>query len=98
MVVIVSTSVKINLESKKKLEELQALLTLKLGRKISQHEILDALIKLGASSIDELIKHFSGVELPLSPDKIEKVLSLPRDWGVKTSEEEINKVLYERED
>ncbi|MHA1582555.1 MAG: hypothetical protein ACTSYM_08730 [Candidatus Baldrarchaeia archaeon] len=42
-----STFVKINLEGKKKLEELQAMLTLKLGRKIPQHEILDALIKLG---------------------------------------------------
>jgi len=68
-VIVMSTSVKINLESKKKLEELQAMLTLKLGRKIPQHEILDALIKLGSSKVDELVKHFSGVELPLSPEK-----------------------------
>ena len=93
-----STSVKINLESKKKLEELQAMLTLKLGRKIPQHEILDALIKLGSSNVDELVKHFSGVELPLPPEKIAKILSLPRDWGIKTSEEDINKILYEKED
>ncbi|MHA1722388.1 MAG: hypothetical protein ACTSXW_04830 [Candidatus Baldrarchaeia archaeon] len=93
-----STSVKINLESKKKLEELQAMLTLKLGRKIPQHEILDALIKLGSSNVDELVKHFSGVELPLPQEKVAKILSLPCDWGVKTSEEDINKILYEKED
>lgn len=93
-----STSVKISLESKKRLEQLQAMLTLKLGRKIPQHEILDALIKLGTSNIDDLIKYFSKLKFPLSPSEIRKVLSLPSDWGVRTSEKEIDKVVYDVED
>jgi len=32
--------------------------------------------------------------LPLSDKKFEKVLSLSSDWGVKTSEEEIDTYLY----
>ena len=32
--------------------------------------------------------------LPLSDKKFAKVLSLSRDWGVKTSEEEIDTYLY----
>jgi len=93
-----STSVKISLESKKRLEQLQAMLTLKLGRKIPQHEILDALIKLGTSNIDDLIKYFSKLKFPLSSSEMSKVLSLSSDWGVKTSEKEIDKVVYDVED
>ena len=74
------------------------MLTLKLGRKIPLHEILDALIKLGTSNIDDLIKYFSKLKLPLSPSEIRKVLSLPSDWGVRTSEKEIDKVVYDVED
>ena len=36
----------------------------------------------------------SGKRLPLSDNEFDKLLSLSTDWGVKTSEEEIDTYLY----
>jgi hypothetical protein len=33
--------------------------------------------------------------VPLREEKIKRILSLPRDWGVITCEEDIDKCLYD---
>ena len=89
-----STSVKISDECKRILEMLQARLVIAMGRKVSQQELLDALVKFSMEREDELIGHIVGAELPLPSEEIDKLMKLPTDWGVETREEEIDLHLY----
>ena len=89
-----STSVKISDECKHILEMLQARLVIAMGRKVSQQELLDALVKFSMEREDELIGHIVGAELPLPSEEIDKLMKLPTDWGVETREEEIDLHLY----
>ena len=92
-----STSVKMSEEGKRILDALQARLLLTTGKKISQRELLDTLVKFSAEWEDELVNLIVGVKLPLPPEEVEKLLKLPTDWGVRTKEEEIDMYLYGRE-
>jgi len=91
-----STSVKMSEEGKHVLDTLQARLLLATGVKISQRELLDALVKLSAEREDELVNFITGVKLPLPPEEAEKLIKLTTDWGVVTKEEEIDTYLYGR--
>lgn len=91
-----STSVKMSEEGKRILDTLQARLLLATGVKISQRELLDAVVKLSAEREDELVNFVTGVKLPLLLEEVEKLITLPTDWGVVTKEEEIDRYLYGR--
>lgn len=91
---IMSTSVKISEDAKRLLDQLQAKIVLSTGRKASQEEILDTIVKLSSEREEELIIRLAGVELPLSPRDIETLLKFSSKWGVSTSEEEIDQTLY----
>ncbi len=93
-----STSVKISGECKRLLDRLQARLIIATGRKVSQQELLDTMVRLSAEREDELFKLIAGVRLPLSPEEVEKLMKLPTDWGVETREEEIDIHLYGQKD
>nr|MDO8079511.1 hypothetical protein [Candidatus Freyarchaeota archaeon] len=89
-----STSVKISEESKHILEAIQARIILKTGRKFSQQELLDMIVKSFEGRDEELIKLLGIVRFPLSPEEIERLMEIPEDWGVETREEEIDRSLY----
>lgn len=89
-----STSVKISGESKRLLDILQAKLVITTGKKISQQELLDKLMKFSTEREDELFRLITGIRLPLPPKKIEELMEMPTDWGVETREEEIDIHLY----
>jgi hypothetical protein len=89
-----TTSVKMSEEGKNVLDTLQAKILLATGKKLSQKELLDLLVKLSAQQEDELVKLVAGVKLPLHPDELEKLIKLPTDWGIKTKEKEIDLILY----
>ncbi len=89
-----STSVKISEEDKKKLEKLQALVTLKAGAKIAQQELLSRLISEAMERGDDFVEKVFKASIPLSDDEYEKVLSLVEDWGVETSWAEVDQSLY----
>ncbi|MGQ9719219.1 MAG: hypothetical protein ACUVWK_05215 [Nitrososphaerales archaeon] len=89
-----STSVKISEEGKRILDKLQAKLVLATGKKVSQQELLDMIMKFPAEKEEELIKLLAGVKLPLSPKDIEVLMNMPIDWGVETKEEEVDEYLY----
>jgi hypothetical protein len=91
-----SKSVKISEECKSVLDILQARLVLATGKKMSQQELLEALVRLSAEREDELVKFMAGVKLPLPLEEVEKLMKLPTDWGVETKEEEIDIYLYGR--
>jgi len=92
-----STSVKMSEEGKRILDTLQARLLLATGKKVSQRELLDAVVKLSAEREDELVNLVTGVKLPLPSEEVRKLFALPTDWGVETREEEIDTYLYGRE-
>ncbi len=89
-----STSVKISGESKRLLDTLQAKLVIATGKKISQQELLDKLMKFSTEREDELFRLITGIRLPLPPEEIEALMEMPTDWGVETREEEIDIRLY----
>ncbi len=89
-----STSVKMSEETKRLINRLQARIVLATGRKPSQQEILDQILRLASEDEEELIRRLSGVKLPLSSREIELLMKVPTDWGVATSEPEIDEVLY----
>ena len=89
-----STSVKMSEEGKRVLDALQAKFVLATGKKVSQQELLDLLVKLSAEREEELFRFMAGVKLPLPPGMVEKLMNLPNDWRIETKEEEINRHLY----
>ena len=91
-----STSVKISGESKRLLDILQARLVIVTGKKISQQELLDRLMKFSTEREDEFFGLITGVRLPLPPEETEELMEMPTDWGVETREEEIDIHLYSR--
>ncbi|MCD6528865.1 hypothetical protein J7L06_01035 [Candidatus Bathyarchaeota archaeon] len=93
-----STSVKISVECKRLLERLQARLVIATGKKMSQQELLDTLVKLSMEKEDELIKRIAGVKIPLPSEDVDKLMSLPADWGIETREEEVDLYLYGQRD
>ncbi len=85
------TSIKLRIEAKKRLEELQARLRLR-GVKAPLYEILEKLIELGVEQEDALLsklEHRVGEEYPML-----KLLYKPLDWGVEDSSIRIDEVLY----
>ncbi|NQE46612.1 hypothetical protein C5S31_11385 [ANME-1 cluster archaeon GoMg2] len=88
-----STSIKIEEKDKKEFENLQSELSLRFGKKITQQELFSRIIELVEDSKEVFIK---GMYLPLSEEEIEKIRKLQSDWGVVTSEEEIDELLYEK--
>jgi hypothetical protein len=89
-----STSVKLAEEDKKKLDKLQALVTLRSGRKLTQQELLSALIKDALAKSDEFAEVISGLKLPMNDEEFSRVRALASDWGVETRSEEIDEILY----
>jgi hypothetical protein len=89
-----TTSVKMSEEGKSALDTLQAKILLATGKKLSQQELLDILVKTSAQREEELIKFITKIELPLRPEQLKNLMKLPTDWGVKTKEEEIDEILY----
>ncbi len=88
-----STSIKVRGEDKKDFDRLQSELTLRFGKKITQQELFSRIIELVEDSKEVFIK---GVYLPLSEGEIEDFRKIQSDWGIVTSEEEIDEILYEK--
>jgi hypothetical protein len=89
-----STSVKLDEEDKAKLEKLQALLTLKHGRKVTQQELLSGLIGSALEKDEETAQLFFGADKPMSDKEFSKTLALVSDWGVEDASQKIDEYLY----
>jgi hypothetical protein len=89
-----SGSVKLSEEAKTLLDKAQARVTLATGRKITQQELLEAMIEFSSRREDQLIEETVENIGPLSSDELDQLMSEPTDWGVETREDEIDKTLY----
>ena len=88
-----ATSVRITKEANQTLDEIQARLLLLTRKRVSKQELLDLVLDVGPE-VERLAARVLGLRYPLSPRAKRSILRRSLDWGVKTREEDINRVLY----
>lgn len=89
-----ATAVKVDEETKSRLEELQAEIRLKAGRSVTQKELLERLIDDAYESRDEVIDSFRASTVPLTESEKEAMQSGRFSSGVETDEDDIDEILY----
>jgi hypothetical protein len=88
------TAVKVDEDAKSRLEELQAEIRLRTGRKVTQQALLTRLIDDAYESRDEVIDSFRQSSVPLSEAEKEAMREGRFRSGVETDEEDIDDILY----
>ena len=77
----------VKLKNKKLLEEIQAKLTLKFGKKFSQQEILDKSLEYLAKNLDQFVEEaFPFIEI--TPQRLKEIRESASDFDYTTSEDE----------
>ena len=89
-----ATAVKMDEDTKSKLEELQAEIKLKTGKKVTQQEVLARLVESVSESRSEFIDSFRESVVSLSDDEIEQFNQGRIASGVETNEEDLDDILY----
>ncbi|MHA1299341.1 MAG: hypothetical protein ACTSO9_07900 [Candidatus Helarchaeota archaeon] len=73
----------VKLKNKKELDKLVANLTLRLGRKVTQQDVLNACIEISAIHIDELERYF--LDLPeITEEQIQEILDMAEQFDYDT--------------
>jgi hypothetical protein len=90
-----ATTVKLSEKAKKKLDRLQARIFLASSKNLSKQQLLEKIIELSIEEKEKLLNKLqSEIEFPLKKKEIETIMSSSKDWGLKTREKEIDKILY----
>lgn len=89
-----ATAVKVDEDSKSRLEELQAEIRLRTGESVTQQELLSRLIDDAYGSRDEVIDSFRSSTLPLTEEEKEQMRQGRVSSGIETDEDDIDDVLY----
>ena len=89
-----ATAVKMDEEAKSRLEELQAEIKLRTGKKMTQQEILSRLLEDAYKSKSEFVDSIRDSTVPLSEEEREAFHSGMFSSGVETDEEDIDDILY----
>ncbi|MBP1987885.1 hypothetical protein [Halolamina salifodinae] len=89
-----ATSVKMDDETKTRLERLQAEIRLKTGNRVTQQEVLARLVENAIESKAELIDSFREERVPVSADEQGAFHEGMISSGTATSEEDIDDLLY----
>ncbi|WP_123537744.1 hypothetical protein [Halosimplex salinum] len=89
-----ATAVKMDEESKSILEELQAEIKLRTGKKVTQQEIMATLLEDAYESKSAFVDSFRETKVPLSEAEIERMNEGTFDSGTETREEDIDDILY----
>ncbi len=86
--ICMASSIKIKDDTKNELDQLQAKLVLKLGKKVSQQELLDMLVKMGSRDIQNLIEFNFLKQL-----SIDGIISISSSWKIMTEPEMLDNIL-----
>lgn len=89
-----ATSVKMDDETKSRLERLQAEIRLKTGKRVTQQDILARLVENAIETKDDLVDSFREERVPVSESEREAFHEGMVSSGVTTTEEDIDDVLY----
>lgn len=91
-----ATAIRVSDETKELLDRLQARITLDTGEKPTFGELVEVLVMLGFEERDRLERELGAAWRPLTDEEVEVWEErFTEDWGVETSEEEIDRILYE---
>ncbi|WP_170964465.1 hypothetical protein [Natronomonas salsuginis] len=89
-----ATSVKMDDETKERLERLQAEIKLRTGNRVTQQEILTRLVEDAIESKARLIDSFRDERVPVSESEREAFHAGTISSGVVTREADIDDILY----
>ena len=89
-----ATSVKMDDDTKSRLERLQAEIRLETGSRVTQQEILARLVERAIESKADLIDSFREQRVPLAEADRERVHDEMVSSGVTTTEDDIDDILY----
>lgn len=89
-----ATSVKMDDDTKSRLERLQAEIRLKTGKRVTQQEILARLVERAIDSKADLIDSFREKHVPLAQPEREQFHEGMVSSGATTAEEDIDDILY----
>jgi len=89
----VTTSIKINDYLKREIEELRARILLTQGKKLTQQEILEKLIKFSLKFVENIFGSLDEGN-SFEDDYAWKMLEKPMKWGIKDASIKIDKYLY----
>lgn len=89
-----ATSVKMDDDTKSRLERLQAEIRLKTGERVTQQEILSRLIERAIDSKADLVDSFREERVPVSETDREAFHDEMVSSGTSTGEDDIDDVLY----
>jgi len=89
-----ATAVKVDEETKSRLEELQAEIRLQAGRSVTQKELLERLIDDAYESRAEVIDSFRESTVPLTEAEKTAMQNGRFSSGVETDEDDIDDILY----
>lgn len=87
-------AVRVGVEAKSRLEELQAEIRLETGKKVTLQELLSRLIDEAYESRSEVIDSFRETTVPLSPAEREAMQRGRISSGIETEESDIDEILY----
>lgn len=89
-----ATAVRMDEETKSKLEELQAEIKLKTGKKVTQQEILSRLVESAVEARSDFIDSFRDGKVALTEEEVAQFNEGMISSGVETDEEDIDDILY----
>lgn len=87
-----ATSIKIDEATKERLEDLRAEIRLATGTTVTQQELVDRIVD--GTSLEELIDEFGDEFEGLDEEERRRALADTSDWGIDTSEDDIDEILY----
>jgi len=90
-----TTTVKIDDRANRKLDALQARMSLHAGKRVTKQTILEQLIDKALD--EETLILLSPPKRALPPKALQAFEDYGTDWGVETREEDIDRVLYGEE-
>jgi hypothetical protein len=90
-----TTTIKIDAETKSRFDKLKARILLETGKKLTQQEILDLLLEYAEEGEEEIILKISGIKFPPSDEDKKKSLLLQDHFGFDTSKVDQDKIIYE---
>ncbi|MDR5674259.1 hypothetical protein RH858_14110 [Halalkaliarchaeum sp. AArc-GB] len=89
-----ATAVKMDEETKSRLEELQAEIKLRTGEKVTQQEILARLVESAVESRSEFVDSFRKGTTALTDEEIAQFNEGTISSGVETDEDDVDEILY----
>lgn len=89
-----ATSVKMDDDTKSRLDRLQAEIQLKTGKRVTQQEILARLVERAIESEGDFVDSFREKRVPVSESERETFHDEMVSSGTTTTEEDIDDVLY----